>query len=183
MRAMVTAARTAASALNTQCTQPVAALSAYTAPLCVPTNTRPPTIVGCASALSSPGKPNAHLSFRRGTSAAVSPGHSPLLIPRVRGVHAPAVPARTGERIGEFARRARHIACGGRRRAERLREGLPGHELRDRPALDAGPAAAIESIAPLSSAVSTRSGVIACSASRVGARPCPVSWHEAQICL
>src|SRR5438874_429138 len=57
--------------------QPVAALSAYTLPLWLPTYTRPPAIVGCASAPTSPGKPNAHFSFRRGTWAAVNPANAP----------------------------------------------------------------------------------------------------------
>src|SRR6185503_9407805 len=42
-------------------------------PPALPTNTRPPAIVDCAFDWRSPGKPNAHLSFSRGTSAAVSP--------------------------------------------------------------------------------------------------------------
>src|SRR5947207_12986059 len=42
---------------------------------------------------------------------------------------------------------------------------------------------AIEIIAPLSSAASTRSADIVCSASRPGARSTPASWHAAQFCL
>ena len=42
---------------------------------------------------------------------------------------------------------------------------------------------AIESIAPCSSAASTRSGVIARSASRAGARSVPASWQDAHSCL
>ncbi len=41
-------------------------------PFWLPTNTRPPAIVGCAQATVASGKPNAHFSVRRGTSAAVS---------------------------------------------------------------------------------------------------------------
>ena len=72
-RPMVTAARTLAAAGKYQWMQPVEASSAYTLPLWLPTKTRPPTTVGWASAATSPGKPNAHFSFRRGTCAAVSP--------------------------------------------------------------------------------------------------------------
>src|SRR5262245_27838009 len=40
-------------------------------PLSLPANTRPATTVGCAFDDSPVGKPNAHFSFNRGTSAAV----------------------------------------------------------------------------------------------------------------
>src|SRR5580765_2355930 len=69
----VTAPRTAAAALKNQCTQPVSALSEYTVPLWLPTNTRPPTTVGCALASRSPGNPNAHFTLRREACAAVRP--------------------------------------------------------------------------------------------------------------
>src|SRR5215831_11110845 len=53
--------------------QPLSALSEYTTPPGLPTNTRRPTIVACAFDWRSPGKPNAHFNFSFGTSAAVSP--------------------------------------------------------------------------------------------------------------
>src|SRR5207249_2544049 len=72
-RAMLIAERTADPASKNQCTQPVAALSEYTFPPALPTNTRPPAVVACALACRSPGNPNAHFSLSRGRSAAVTP--------------------------------------------------------------------------------------------------------------
>src|SRR5689334_23635903 len=63
-------------ALNVQNVQPVFASSAYTVPFCAPTNTRPPTTVGCAYAEIVSGNPNAHFSFRFGTCAAAMPACS-----------------------------------------------------------------------------------------------------------
>src|SRR5882672_3495684 len=70
---IVTAPRTLPFALNAQYTQPLSALSEYTRPPALPTKTRPPTTVGCALASRSPGKPNAHFTFRREACAAVKP--------------------------------------------------------------------------------------------------------------
>src|SRR5215831_5983219 len=53
--------------------QPVFGLSAKTSPLSLDTKSRPPTTTGCARAAMTPGNPNAHFSFRRGTSGAVMP--------------------------------------------------------------------------------------------------------------
>src|SRR5438477_2400397 len=53
--------------------QPVLALSAKTSPLSLEMNRRPPTTTGCARAAVTPGSPNAHFSFRRGTSGALMP--------------------------------------------------------------------------------------------------------------
>src|SRR6185295_16784773 len=52
---------------------PVFALSANTSPLSLEMNTRPPATTGCARAAVTPGRPNAHFSFSRGTSGALSP--------------------------------------------------------------------------------------------------------------
>src|SRR3954471_23343415 len=53
--------------------QPVFSLRANTSPLSLEMNTRPATTTGCARAAVTPGRPNAHLSFSRGTSGAVMP--------------------------------------------------------------------------------------------------------------
>src|SRR5262249_60372760 len=53
--------------------QPLFASSAYTVPFWLPTNSRPAATVGCDHAEVASGNPNAHLSERRGTSAARIP--------------------------------------------------------------------------------------------------------------
>src|SRR6266550_1368227 len=53
--------------------QPVFGLSAKTSPLSLDTKSRPPATTGCARAAMTPGNPNAHFSFSRGTSGAVMP--------------------------------------------------------------------------------------------------------------
>src|SRR5205809_6496228 len=53
--------------------QPVFAFSAKPSPLSLETKSRPPTTTGCARAPVTPGKPNAHFNFSRGTSGAVMP--------------------------------------------------------------------------------------------------------------
>src|SRR5438046_10011187 len=53
--------------------QPVFGLSAKTSPLSLDTKSRPPTTTGCARAAMTPGNPNAHFNFSRGTSGAVMP--------------------------------------------------------------------------------------------------------------
>jgi hypothetical protein len=53
--------------------QPVVASSAKTSPLSLATKTREPTMTGCERAELTPGKPNAHFSFSRGTIAALKP--------------------------------------------------------------------------------------------------------------
>src|SRR5713226_5087608 len=70
---MVTAVRTAVSAWKDQRRQPVSASREKTLPCWLPTNTFPATMVGWPKARESPSKPKAHLSFRRGTSAAERP--------------------------------------------------------------------------------------------------------------
>src|SRR5881394_1510588 len=85
-------------------------------PPALPTNTRPPAIVDWAFACRSPGKPNAHLSFKRGTSAAESPAigaswkrvllvvtPQPFHLGPEDGSNASLSPAPPG---------AEHIACG-----------------------------------------------------------------------
>src|SRR5688572_23436743 len=67
---MEIAARMPCCAWNIQCVQPVFASSANTAPLSLPTNSRPPATAGWARAELTPGKPNAHLSVSFGTDAA-----------------------------------------------------------------------------------------------------------------
>src|SRR5437762_6772215 len=75
--------------------QPLAALSAYTPPPGLPTNTRPPTIVACAFDCRSPGKPNAHFSLSFGTSAAAMPALR-ASVKRVLDVLAPPQPFHAG---------------------------------------------------------------------------------------
>src|SRR5437867_9296406 len=65
--------RTGPFAWNVQCVQPVFASSAYTMPLWLPTNTRPPATVGSARAVTALGNPNAHFSVSFGTWSAVMP--------------------------------------------------------------------------------------------------------------
>ena len=78
---------------------------------------------------------------------------------------------------------ARHIACGDGLVLNASANGLPvTNSAIARRSTPVRPLA-MESMAPDSSAVSTRSGVICRSTSRVGARPRPVSWQEAQSCL
>ena len=69
----VIAERTAACAWNVQMVQPLAASSAYTMPLWLPTNRRPPATAGCARADVALGKPKAHFSVSVGICAAVRP--------------------------------------------------------------------------------------------------------------
>src|ERR1051325_5302213 len=71
---MLIAVRTPAPAGYVQKMHPVAASREYTAPLTLPTNTRPPATVGCAKAIGSLGNPKAHFSLGRPTAAAASPG-------------------------------------------------------------------------------------------------------------
>src|SRR5262245_14634444 len=180
-RPMMTAARTLVSAAKYQWIQPLPLSSAYTFPLWLPTNTRPPTTVGCASAARSPGKPKAHLSFRRGTWAAVNPAAAPSCS-RVLNVLTPQ-PFHSGPVSGpaKSPESAAHIDCGD----GLVNRGRP----KDFPVTNSATArrstavrpAVIEIMTPLSSAARTRSGDIARSASRPGARSKPVSWHVAQI--
>src|SRR5688572_24009442 len=76
-RPTLIAERTPWPASKNQWTQPVAALSEYTLPPQLPTNTRPPAIVDCAYDCRSPGNANAHFSFSLGTSVAVRPAAAP----------------------------------------------------------------------------------------------------------
>src|SRR5579864_5806380 len=69
--------RTAALAWNVHIVQPLLASSAYTVPLWLPTNTRPPATVGSARAVVAFGNPNAHFSVRRGTWSGLMPAWSP----------------------------------------------------------------------------------------------------------
>src|SRR5688500_17570018 len=66
------AVRTLCCAWNVQYVQPVFASSENTAPLSLPTKTRPPTTAGWARAELTPAKPNAHFSVSFGTAAAES---------------------------------------------------------------------------------------------------------------
>src|SRR6266403_427220 len=52
---------------------PARASSANRSPSASPTLTRPPTTTGCVPPELAPGNPNAHFSFRRGTSSTVIP--------------------------------------------------------------------------------------------------------------
>src|SRR5215831_15205722 len=52
---------------------PVFAFRAKTSPLSLEMNRRPPTTTGCARAAVTPGNPNAHFNFKRGTSGALMP--------------------------------------------------------------------------------------------------------------
>src|SRR5437762_12386247 len=69
-------ARIPAFAANVQMLQPLAASSEYTIPFWLPTNRRPPAIVGCAHADAVSGNPSAHLRWSLGTCEAVSPACS-----------------------------------------------------------------------------------------------------------
>src|SRR6185436_14048781 len=80
-------------------------------PPALPTNTRPPAIVDWAFDCRSPGKPNAHLSLRRGTSAADSPAIAASW-KRVLVVVTPQ-PFHFGPDDGSNAAFSVHIACGG----------------------------------------------------------------------
>src|SRR5438045_2463712 len=80
-------------------------------PPALPTNTRPPAIVDWAFACRSPGKPNAHLSFKRGTSAAESPAIGASW-KRVLLVVTPQ-PFHLGPEDGSNASFPPHIAFGG----------------------------------------------------------------------
>src|ERR1043166_2102626 len=71
---MLIAVRTPAPAGYVQKMHPVAASREYTAPLTLPTNTRPPATVGCAKAIGSLGNQNALFGWGRPTWAAPSPG-------------------------------------------------------------------------------------------------------------
>ena len=178
-RATLMAARIAAPVSKNQWTQPVAALSEYTMPPALPTNTRPPAIVDCAFDCRSLGKPNAHLSFRRGTSAAVRPAIAASW-KRVLLVVTPH-PFHRGPVEGSNVPLSVHIARGGGDMFGALANVLPvtnsemaRRSARERPA-------AIATIGPNSSARSTRSGVMLRSTSRLGARSRPPSWHWAQL--
>ena len=152
-----------------------------TFPLWLPTNTRPPTTVGCASAARSPGKPNAHLSFRRGTCAAVNPAAVPSCSRVLKVLTAQPFHAGPASGPAKSPESPEHIDCGnglvtrGRPKDFPLTNSAMARRSRAvRPAL-------IEIMTPLSSAARTRSGDIVRSASRLGARSKPVSWHVAQI--
>ena len=178
-RATLMAARIAAPVSKNQWTQPVAALSEYTMPPALPTNTRPPAIVDCAFDCRSLGNPNAHLSFRRGTSAAVRPAIAASW-KRVLLVVTPH-PFHLGPDEGSNAPFSVHIARGGGDMFGALANVLPvtNSEMARRSASERP--AAIATIGPNSSARSTRSGVMLRSTSRLGARSRPPSWHWAQL--
>src|SRR5207237_4672953 len=157
-----------------QYTQPLSALSEYTVPLWLPTNTRPPTTVGCAFASRSPGKPNAHFTLRRDACAAVMPA-LPESWKRVLLVLSPQ-PFQFFP-VSGFAKppgvfcAVTHIApCGGSVDRSRADSDLPvtycAIARRSAPLSRL----AMEIIGPLSMAVSTRSAVIVCRASRAAAR-------------
>src|SRR5262245_19265116 len=129
--------------------------------------------MGCAFALRLPGKPNAHLSFNRGTSAAVKPA-APLQ--RVLEVVTPQ-PFHGAPSNGllKAAGAPAHMA---------LAEGVVSNGCaKDFPVTNSASERrsagvrrlAIEVIAPPSRAASTRSGCIRRRVSRVGARFVPVS--------
>ena len=130
---------------------------------------------GWPSALSSPGNPNAHFNLSFGTSPAARPAILPSWY-RVFCVFAPQ-PFHAGPVRG-FANSpatARHIACGDGFVLNASENFFPvTNSAIARRSTPVRPLA-IESIGPLSIAVSTRSGVIACRTSRVGARAAPVS--------
>src|SRR6476661_8414663 len=67
------AVRTPAFALKVQIAQPVLPSSEYTVPSWLPTNTRPPAIVGCARAVLAPGNPSAHFNLSLGVFSGVRP--------------------------------------------------------------------------------------------------------------
>src|SRR5204862_2222112 len=109
--------------------QPVAALSEYTPPPGLPTNTRPPMMVACAFDCRSPGKPNAHFNFSFGTSAALRPAVR-ASAKRVLDVLAPPqpfhdiAPGALASNVFAFSD-CGHIARGSGVIASVLRSGLP----------------------------------------------------------
>src|SRR5439155_12373457 len=97
--------------------QPLAALSAYTPPPGLPTNTRPPTMVACAFDCRSPGNPNAHFSFSFGLSAGARPALRGS-VNRVMDVLARPQPFHAGSgdalnvAVADAGLAAEDIACG-----------------------------------------------------------------------
>src|SRR4249920_3201468 len=148
-------------------------------PPALPTNTRPPAMVDWAFDCRSLGNPNAHLSFKRGTSAAVRPAIA-VSWKRVLLVVTPH-PFHLGPDEGSNAPFSVHIARGDGVMFGALANVLPvtNSEMARRSASERP--AATATIGPNSSARSTRSGLILRSTSRLGARSRPPSWHWAQL--
>src|SRR5215471_19115165 len=147
-------------------------------PPALPTNTRPPTDVAFALACRSPGKANAHLSFRRGTSSAVRPAFD-VSCRRVF-VRLTPQPFHDGPLKG-FANRpgaSAHIALAEGALLKPLSKVLSVTNSASARRSTAERPVAIEIIAPLSIAFRTRAGAICLKASRLGARAAPLSWHE-----
>ena len=95
-------------------------------------NRRPPTTTGCARAAMTPGKPNAHFSFSRGTSGARDAALVGGDVSRVRDRAAPAVPVRaswSGSDIAGAAVVQRADVGNRRRRSDRA----AGERARRRP--------------------------------------------------
>src|SRR5690349_3282715 len=181
MRATLTADRTPDPASYIQWMQPFAAFSEYTLPPQLPTNTRPPAIVACAYDCRSPGNPNAHLSFRRDTSAAAmpAPAASWNLVLFVFCPH----PVQRGPALGLNASFALHIAAAGGVVTSGFESDLPVRNSAIARRSAAVRLLAIVTIEPLSIAASTRSAGRLRNTSRLGARLAPVSWHCAHVRL
>ena len=112
-RATLMAARIAAPVSKNQWTQPVAALSEYTMPPALPTNTRPPAIVDCAFDCRSLGKSERPFELQARHVGGREPGHRGVLEARVVRRDAPAVPPRTRRRIERAFARVHIARCGG----------------------------------------------------------------------
>ena len=144
----------------------------------LPKNRRPPASVMPAHDWTSPGRPNAHFNFRRGTSAAeraaARAGWKRVLDrswPNPFHTGAPAV-------IANVPRPVVHIAFG----AGAIENGVPKLRPLAYSAI-ARRSAAVRSwvmvtIGPASSDSRMRCGLIERSASRDGARSTAVSWHD-----
>src|SRR6185503_12473331 len=177
-RPTLIAERTPWPASKNQWMQPVAALSEYTLPPQLPTNTRPPAIVDCAYDCRSPGNANAHFSFRLGTSLAVRPAAAPSWN-RVLPVFCPQ-PVQRGPALGLNAsvgpdRPGVHIAAAGGVVTSGLPMGLPVRNSAIARRSAAVRLFAMVIIDPLSMAASTRSAGSALKASRFGDLFVPLS--------
>src|SRR6185436_15939445 len=182
-RPTLIAERTPWPASKNQWMQPVAALSEYTLPPQLPTNTRPPAIVDCAYDCRSPGNANAHFSFSLGTSVAVRPAAAPswnrvLLVFCPQPVHrgpALGLNASVGPGLSDRPAPAVHIAAAGGVVTRGLPIGLPVRNSAIARRSAAVRLFAMVIIDPVSMAASTRSAGSALKASRFGALFVPLS--------
>ena len=149
-------------------------------PLLLPTNTRPPTTVGCANAELSPGNPNAHFSLSLGTSSADNPGFGW----KRELVGSTPQPFQSALAFGaNFLSGVVHWPA--ITSAATLPKAFPViYSAIARSSSSLSPAACV-TIAPVETAASTASGESAATSSRFGIRSCDcaLSWQVAQRAL